>query len=92
MDYPIRFAEQLSQHLRSFRKNRNLTQTQLAQLLGLTQSRIAELEAAPERTSVDNLLRLLAALKVDLVLRDAESASSFHAAQPRADYQTGDGW
>lgn len=86
MDYNIHFAEQLSQHIRSFRKARQLTQTQLAQMLGVTQSRIAELEAAPEKTSVATLLRVLAALKVDLLLRDADPATALKAAQQQVDY------
>lgn len=70
MDYPLNFAEQLAQHLKSFRKARNLTQAQLALKLGVTQSRIAGIEAQPGKVSLDNLLRILAALDVRMLLSD----------------------
>jgi len=49
-----------------------MTQQQLAQSLGLTQSRIAEIEADPGRVSVENLLKILSALNVQLVLEDQQ--------------------
>ena len=70
MDYPIQLTTQLSQHLRSFRQLRGMTQIQLAKYLGLTQSRIAEIEADPGRVSVENLLKILSALNIQLVLQD----------------------
>lgn len=70
MDYPIHFADQLSQHLKAFRKTRNLTQAQLALHLGLTQSRIADIETNPGKVSLENLLKVLAALDVRVMLRD----------------------
>jgi HTH-type transcriptional regulator/antitoxin HipB len=71
-NYPILLSAQLSQHLRSFRQHRKLTQQQLAQSLGLTQSRIADIEADPGKVSVENLLKILSALKVQLVLEDQQ--------------------
>ena len=71
-NYPIQLYAQLSQHLRSFRQHRKLTQQQLAQSLGLTQSRIADIEADPGKVSVENLLKILSALKVQLVLEDQQ--------------------
>ncbi|HQT82490.1 MAG TPA: helix-turn-helix transcriptional regulator [Ferrovaceae bacterium] len=68
--YPIQLSTQLSQHLRSFRQHRKMTQRQLAQSLGLTQSRIADIEADPGKVSVENLLKILSALNVQLVLED----------------------
>jgi HTH-type transcriptional regulator/antitoxin HipB len=73
MDYPISFANQLKQHLRSFRKARGLTQAALARRLGVVQSRVAQLERNPNAMSVDVLFRLLESLDVQLVLRDAHS-------------------
>lgn len=70
MDYPLRFAEQLKQHLRALRAARGLTQARLAQLLGVGQSRIAEIEKNPGVMSMEQLFRVLAALDVQLVLRD----------------------
>lgn len=70
MDYPIHFAEQLAQHLRSFRKSRGLTQAQLALQLGVSQSRVANIENHPGTVSLDNLLAVLSALDVRVLLRD----------------------
>ena len=70
MDYPVNFAYQLSQHLKAFRKSRDLTQTQLAAQLGVTQSRIADIENNPGKVSLENLLKILSAMDVRIVLRD----------------------
>jgi HTH-type transcriptional regulator/antitoxin HipB len=75
MDYPINFADQLVQHLKSFRKARGLTQVQLALHLGMTQSRVAEIEMNPGKVSLENLLTVLAALEVRMLLREAPEPS-----------------
>jgi HTH-type transcriptional regulator/antitoxin HipB len=75
MDYPINFADQLAQHLKSFRKARGLTQVQLALHLGMTQSRVAEIEMNPGKVSLENLLNVLAALEVRMLLREAPEPS-----------------
>lgn len=69
MDYTLNFSGQLKQHLRSIRKARGLTQARLAEALGLYQSRIAEIEANPGAISVEQLVKLLAVLDTQLVLR-----------------------
>lgn len=71
MDYPIHFAEQVSQHLKAFRKQRGLTQVQLAMRLGVSQSRVADIEAHPGKVSLESLIKILAALDVRVLLRDA---------------------
>jgi len=76
MDYPVFFASQLSTHLRSLRKARGLTQVQLAEKLGGVQSRIAAIERKPETMSVAGLFEMLAALDVQLVLRDVRPGPS----------------
>ena len=60
---------QLSNHLRSFRKARGLTQAALGQLVGLDQTRIAKIERAPRLVSVGQLLKLLAVLHVRVLLQ-----------------------
>jgi HTH-type transcriptional regulator/antitoxin HipB len=62
---------QLANHLRSFRKARGLTQAALGQLTGLDQSRIAKIERDPTLVSVGQLLRLLAVLRVRVLLDPA---------------------
>ena len=73
MDYPIHFADQLKQHLRSLRKARGMTQARLAQTLGTTQSRVAHIEADPAAVSFNQLFQVLSSLGVDVVLRDRSS-------------------
>lgn len=70
MDYPLRLAGQLREHLRALRKRNGLTQAQLGQRLGLGQVRIAEIEAHPGLVSVEQLVRILSALGATMVLRD----------------------
>jgi HTH-type transcriptional regulator/antitoxin HipB len=71
MDYPIRFSDQLKQHLRALRKAKGLTQTELGKLLGVGQVRVAEIERDPSAVSVAQLFKLLGALDAQLVLRDS---------------------
>jgi ribosome-binding protein aMBF1 (putative translation factor) len=52
----------LSRYVRERRAQQGLTQTQLAQRLGSSQSRIAKLEAADADVSLDLVLRALLAL------------------------------
>lgn len=86
MDYPVYLADQLPQHLRSLRKARGLTQARLAALLGVTQSRVAQIEGNPGTVSVDQLFKTLSALQVQLVLRDKDSrpAETTNSTSPQA--------
>lgn len=72
--YPIRFTAQLRQHLRALRKKRALTQTQVGAMIGVSQARIAEIEANPGLVSLDQLMQLLSVLDVSLFLNEAPSA------------------
>ena len=75
MDYPISIHAQLAPQLRSLRKVRGLSQTDLARRIGVTQSRIAAIERNPAPVSTGQLLALrLKVLGVELVLRDAHTA------------------
>lgn len=49
-------ALQLGQHLKAARKRRQLTQTDVASRLGLSQNRISHLERHPEEMSFKQLL------------------------------------
>lgn len=66
--YPILFTTQLRQHLRALRKKRGLTQAQLGALIGVSQARIAEIEANPGLVSFDQLMQLFSAFDVRLSL------------------------
>lgn len=75
MDYAIHLSAQLREHLRALRKARGLTQTELGQLLGLGQARVAEIESNPGVVSLDQLLRVLQALNTALVLRETTTST-----------------
>lgn len=74
--YPIQFATQLRHHLRAFRKKRGLTQAQLGALIGVSQGRIAEIEANPGLVSFDQLMQLLSILDVNIVLSEMSAVTS----------------
>lgn len=75
MDFPFLLTTQLREHLRALRKERGLTQAALGQMLGVKQARIAEIESNPGAVSMDQLLKLISALRASLVLRDEGQAS-----------------
>jgi HTH-type transcriptional regulator/antitoxin HipB len=68
-DFTIRTADQLPVVLRAFRKQANLTQSDVAMRLGVTQQTLSALERNAEKVSADRLLVLLGILGVELVLR-----------------------
>ena len=70
MDFPLHLPGQLREHLRALRKARGLTQAGLGELLGVGQARIAEIESNPGVVSLDQLMKVLSALRAVLVLRD----------------------
>jgi len=74
MDFPFHLHGQLREHLRALRKARGLTQAQLGELLGVGQARVAEIESNPGVVSLDQLMKVLSALRAVLVLRDDAAA------------------
>lgn len=82
MDYPVQLSSQLQQLLKSLRKSRNMTQAELAQRLGVVQSRVADIERDPGAVSVEQLLQVLAMLGAQMVVRDnAGDLDSTHGAE-----------
>lgn len=79
---PLQTPAQLADHLRSFRKARGLTQAQLGRLVGIDQTRIARIEKDPHRVSVNVLMKVLAALRVRVLLQpiDASKTTDDHHA------------
>lgn len=71
----LQTPSQLSNHLRSFRKARGLTQAALGELAGLDQSRIAKIERNPRLVSVGQLMQLLSALRVRVLLQPVSEKS-----------------
>lgn len=72
MDYPLQINSQLRQLLKSLRKTRQMTQAQLAQRLGVVQSRVADIEREPGSVSVEQLMNVLSVLGAQLVVRETE--------------------
>ena len=69
MDFPLAIPEQMSKQLRSFRKVKKLTQLQVAQRMGVAQSRIAAIERDATNITLSQLYKLLALLDAELVVR-----------------------
>jgi HTH-type transcriptional regulator/antitoxin HipB len=80
-DFPVRTAEQLIPLFTAFRKRRGLSQAELAQRLGVGQQTVSQLERHPDKATVERLLRALAELDVELVLRDKKSAPAAPASR-----------
>lgn len=72
--FPVRFPDQLRQHLRALRKRHGLTQAQLGALIGVSQARIAEIEANPGLVNFEQLMKLLSVLGVSLTLQEEAPA------------------
>lgn len=72
--FPVRFPNQLRQHLRALRKRHGLTQAQLGALIGVSQARIAEIEANPGLVNFEQLMKLLSVLGVSLTLQEGTVA------------------
>ena len=68
--YPVDTPQQLRTILRSLRQSRGLTQEQVGQMLGVTQKRIARIEAAPEVTAFDQIARMVSAMGYRLVIEE----------------------
>ncbi len=71
--FPVRFPAQLRQHLRALRKARGLTQARLGALVGVSQARIAEIEANPGLVNLEQLMKLLSVLGATVTLQEEAS-------------------
>jgi HTH-type transcriptional regulator/antitoxin HipB len=68
--YPIETPQQLRTLLKAMRQSSRLTQTELGTRLGVSQKRIARIEAEPGVTSFDQMTRLVAAMGYRFVLEE----------------------
>lgn len=89
MDYPLRFVDQLRPHLKALRKKRGLTQAQAGALVGVSQARIAEIEANPGAVSLEQLTKLLSTLGATFFLREETPSSGVQYAmeEPSKKYE-----
>ena len=56
----------LGQMIKTTRKERNLTQEQLGQLLGVQKAQISKLENSANSASIDTILKVFQALKAEI--------------------------
>ena len=63
---PVPQAMSIGSRLRRLRKQRRLTQTELARQIGIQQSDLSRMEKGEYRVSLDNLFRILAVFGVDI--------------------------
>lgn len=68
MAYRVTASPQLGQTLRGLRKSRKMSQVDVARVSGLRQKTVSQLELAPQRCTVDSLMRYLAAVSGALSL------------------------
>jgi transcriptional regulator with XRE-family HTH domain len=62
--HKIRQVELVGQKIRQLRKDRNITQTELSQRIGIQQSDLSRMEKGEYRVSLDTLFRVLAEFSV----------------------------
>lgn len=76
MRYPVDTPSQLKLLLRALRKARGLSQAQVGAMMGVTQQRLAQIEARPEAATFDTVLRLIALLKGRMYVDEAPDVSA----------------
>ncbi len=84
MNHPVSTPAQLKAVLRSLRESQGLSQAALGERIGVSQRRIAAIEAAPGRDSFDQLSRMVAALGGRLLIDDQPGKSTTATAKKRA--------
>jgi HTH-type transcriptional regulator/antitoxin HipB len=80
----LSLSRQLGPLLQSARKRAGLSQTALAQRLGISQSRISAMELDPGSISVNQLLALLAALDHEVLVQPRQGATAADPADAAA--------
>ncbi|KLO58711.1 XRE family transcriptional regulator [Delftia tsuruhatensis] len=74
MDHLLQLPDLLALHLKSLRKAAGVSQAELAQRLGVSQSRVAAIERDPAAISVRQLMEILQLLDADLLMRPRADA------------------
>ena len=64
-EYELRM-DVLGRMIRTARQERNLTQEQLGQLVGVQKSQISKLESSTNSATIDTILKVFKALKADI--------------------------
>ncbi len=76
MLHTINTLDQLKPILKGFRKSQDLTQQDMADMLGVSQQTYQKLESAPQNVTVDRLFKVLGLLGIKLCLRDSATSST----------------
>ncbi|EPN8224240.1 helix-turn-helix domain-containing protein [Vibrio alginolyticus] len=73
----ITSPKQLAIHLRDDRKSKNLSQTKVADPVGIKQDTVSKFELNPETTSIQTLFRILSSLNLEMhIVQKSESIYS----------------
>lgn len=91
MNQSVATPAQIRAVLPALRKHRGLTQTQLGALIGVSQKRIARIEADPAKASFDQISKLITVLGGDLVVTEKSAGTRTKAVEKPAG-KTGDQW
>lgn len=75
-DHALLHPQQLAPLLRALRRASGLSQAELAARLGVSHQAISQLEKNPERATLERLLKVLAVLRVDLLLRSRDGSTT----------------
>lgn len=73
-NYPVKTPQQLGAVLQGCRKTQELTQAQVGERVGLPQKEISKLESNPANTSLGRVFKVLAALELEIVVRERGAA------------------
>jgi len=88
----LQTPSQLSLHLKSLRKSRNLTQAEMARRLQITQERYSQVERNPELIATSRLLEIFAILGVDVLLKLRPLKSARTATSTPTPTRRGEDW
>lgn len=84
MKQVLSIASQAGPLLQAARKSARLSQTELANKLGLSQSRLSAMELNPGSINLDQLLALFSALDIELVVQSRQQPGAApQAAEPK---------
>jgi HTH-type transcriptional regulator/antitoxin HipB len=75
-DYTVKTSQQFGSVLRGYRKDQKLTQRQIGIKAGLPQPSISQIEADPGPAALSRLLKVLAALELEIVVRKKRTSQS----------------
>jgi HTH-type transcriptional regulator / antitoxin HipB len=76
MDKIARSPKQLGTTIRNFRRNQNITQTQLSAKTSLRQATISKIENGEDAIKIGTLCDVMAALGLELVVRERVRADA----------------